>query len=87
MPWLQFLLLLAAVYLLVKGIQGIRDFIIWYREGQAFAAERKRLQALRRQQHSEGIHMPTLKERPADASKPPVRQAKSPKNNGGVAEI
>ncbi len=87
MPWPQILLLIAAVYLLVKGIQALRDFIIWYREGRAFAAERKRLQTLRRQQRSAGVHMPALKERPTDSSKPPLRDAKPPKSDGGVTGI
>jgi hypothetical protein len=69
--WFPVLLLVASAYLLVKSIQGIRDLIIWYREGRAFAAEQKRLRALRRQQRSAGINMPALKERPTDSSKPP----------------
>ena len=81
MPWLQFLLLAAAIYLLVKGIQAVRDFIDWYREGKAFASEQKRLrtlrESLRRQQQASGVHMPALKERP-DSSKPPIRDTKSP---------
>ena len=52
--WLEVLLLIAAVYLLVKIIQGIRDFVTWYQEGRAFAAEQKRVKALRRQQRSAG---------------------------------
>ena len=52
--WFQVLLLIAAAYLVVKGIQAVRDFVIWYREGRAFAAEQKRLRALRRQQRSAG---------------------------------
>jgi hypothetical protein len=80
-------LLIASVYLLIKCIQGVRDFILWYREGRAFAAERKRLKALRRQQRSAGINMPALKERPADSSKPPLRDVKPPKDDGRVAGI
>jgi hypothetical protein len=84
-PWLLVLLLIVAVYLVVKGIQGVRDFIEWYREGRAFAAEQKRLRTLRRQQRSAGINMPVLKERPTDSSKPPIRNVKSPKGDGGIA--
>ena len=73
MPWPQILLLIAAIYLLVKLIQGVRDFITWYREGRAFAAEQKRVKALRREQRSAGVNMPALKERPMDSSKPPSR--------------
>ena len=82
-PWLLVLLLIAAVYLLIKGIQGVRDFIEWYREGRAFAAEQRRLRALRRQKRSEAARMPALKERPTDSSKPPIRSVKPPKVDGG----
>jgi hypothetical protein len=84
-PWPIILLAIAAVYLVVKGIQGLRDFITWYGEGRAFAAERKRVAALRRQQRSAGVKMPALKERPADSKKPPVRDAKPPVGDGGKA--
>ncbi len=84
-PWPVVLLLVVAVYLLIKSIQGIRDFVEWYREGRAFAAEQRRLKALRRQQRSEGVHMPALKERPTDSSKPPIRKVKPPKGDDGVA--
>ncbi len=77
-PWPIVLLLIAAAFLLIKGIQAIRDFVIWYREGRAFAAEQKRAKALRRQQRSAGLHVPALKERPTDSSKPPVRDVKPP---------
>jgi len=77
-------LLIAAVYLLVKGIQGVRELITWYQEGRAFAAEQKRVKALRRQQRSAGLNMPALKERPADSSKPPIRQQKQGQGNGGI---
>ena len=86
-PWPVVFLLIAAAFLLVKGIQGIRDFIIWYREGRAFAAERKRLKAIRRQQRAAGVNMPALKERPTDSSKPPLRNIKPPTGDGGVAGI
>jgi hypothetical protein len=79
MPWFQILLVIAAVYLLIKTFQGVRDLIVWYREGRAFAAEQKRFKALRRQQRSAGVHMPALKERPTDSSQPPSRDAKPPK--------
>jgi hypothetical protein len=82
-PWPVILLLIVASYVLVKGIQALRDFIIWYREGRAFAAEKKRAQAARRQQRSTGINMPALKERPIDTSKPPIREVKLPKDSGG----
>ena len=85
--WLEVLLLIAGVYLLVKCIQGIRDFITWYQEGRAFAAEQKRVKALRRQQRSAGVNMPALKERPTDSSKPPIRNPKPPKGDGGIAGI
>lgn len=85
-PWLVVLLLIAAVYLVVKGIQGIRDIIEWYREGRAFAAEQKRLRTLRRQQRHAGVNMPALKERPTDLSKPPLRHAKPPKSDGGISD-
>jgi hypothetical protein len=78
MPWPQILLLIAGIYLLIKCIQGIRDFIIWYREGRAFVAEQKRLKALRRRQRAAGVKMPALKERPADHTKPPIRDTKPP---------
>ena len=81
-PWPVVLLLIATVFLVIKGIQGVRDFVIWYREGRDFAAEQKRLKALRRQQRSAGIHVPPLKERPADPSKPPIREAKPPTSGG-----
>ncbi len=84
-PWLLVLVLIATVYLVVKGIQGVRDFIEWYREGRAFAAEQKRFRALRHQQRSAGINMPALKERPTDSSKPPIRNVKSPKGDGRIA--
>jgi hypothetical protein len=80
--WFEVLLLIAAAYLVVKGIQAVRDFVIWYREGRAFAAEQKRARALRRQQRSAGINMPALKERPT--SKPPLRDTKPP-TDGGIA--
>lgn len=64
-------MLIVAVYLLIVAIQAIRDFVIWYREGQEFANERKRAKALRQQQKLERQRMPALKERPADPSKPP----------------
>jgi len=86
MPWFGFLLAIASLYLLVKCAQAVRDFINWYREGRAFAAEQKRLSALRRQQRSAGINMPALKERPS--SKPPIRpDAKPPKKDGGIAGL
>jgi hypothetical protein len=85
--WLQVLLLIASLYVLIKCVQGIRDLVIWYQEGRAFAAERKRLKALRRQQRSAGVNMPALKERPADSSKPPLRDAKPPKDGGGIAGL
>ncbi len=44
MPWAEVLLGLLALYLLVKGVQAVRDFVIWYQEGRAFAAEQKRRQ-------------------------------------------
>ena len=81
--WFPVLLLIAGAYLLVKGVQAVRDFILWYREGRAFAAEQKRLKALRRQQRAAGINMPALKERPTDSSKPPLRNIKPPKEGGG----
>jgi len=81
-PWPIILLLIAAGFLLIKGIQAVRDFVTWYREGRAFAAERKRLQALRRQARSADIHMPALKERPTDSSKPLIRDAKPPTGGG-----
>ena len=83
-PWPIVLLLVVTAYVVVKGIQAVRDFIIWYREGRAFAAEQKRARELRRQQRSAGINMPALKERPRDSSKPPLRQTKPPKD-GGIA--
>jgi len=85
--WLEVLLLIAAVYLLVKGIQGVRDFIAWYQEGRAFAEEQKRVKAMRRQQRSAGINMPALKERPSDSSKPPIRNPKQEKGDGGLAGL
>ena len=86
-PWPIVLALIAAVYLLVKGIQGLRDFITWYGEGRAFARERKRAAALRRQQRAAGVKMPALKERPADSSKPPIRDAKPPTGDSGKTGI
>ena len=86
-PWPLVLLLIAAVYLLVKGVQAARDFIIWYREGRAFTAEQKRLKALRRQQRSAGVHMPALKERPTDSSKLPKGDSRPPKAGGGMPGI
>ena len=87
MPWPQILLLIAAIYLLVKLIQGVRDFITWYREGRAFAAEQKRVKALRREQRSAGVNMPALKERPMDSSKPPIRLPKPPQDNRGITGL
>ena len=85
MPWAEVLLAVVATYVVVKVIQAIWDFIVWYREGRAFAEEQKRAQALRRQQRAAGINMPALKERPS-SSKPPVREAKPPKG-GGIAGL
>jgi hypothetical protein len=86
MPWLEFLLVIASVYLLVKCVQGLRDFINWYREGRAFAAEQKRLRALRRQERTTGVNMPALKERPS--SKPPIRpDTKPPKKDSGITGL
>jgi hypothetical protein len=82
MPWAEVLLGLLALYLLVKGVQAVRDFVIWYQEGRAFAAEQKRVKDLRRQQRSAGINMPAMKERPMDSSKPPIRHPKPPKEGG-----
>lgn len=79
-PWLVVFPLIIVAFLLIKVIQAVRDFIIWYREGRAFAAEQKRAKALRRQQRSAGINMPALKERPADSTKPPSGEAKPPTN-------
>ncbi len=81
-PWPIVLLLIVAAFLLIKVIQAVRDFIIWYREGRAFVAEQKRLKALRRQQRSAGVNMPALKERPTSSSKPPHRDVKPPKDGG-----
>jgi len=83
--WLEVLLGIAAIYLLVKCVQGVRDFITWYQEGRAFAAEQKRVKAVRRQQRSAGVNMPALKERPGGSSKPPIRNPKLPKGDGGIA--
>ena len=87
MPWPQILLAIAAIYLLVKAIQAIRDFVIWYREGRAFAAEQKRAKALRRQQRTAGLHMPALKERPTEALHPSHGDTKPPKEGGGAKGI
>jgi hypothetical protein len=87
MPWPEILGAIVAIYVVVKSVQGVRDFIIWYQEGRAFAAERKRLKDLRHQERSAGVNMPALKERPKDPSKPPLRPAKPPKTDGGVAGI
>jgi len=87
MPWLPILLIIVAAYVLIISIQGIRDFIIWYREGRAFVAEQKRLRALRRQQRSANLNMPALKERPTDSSKPPVRIAKPSSGDSGIKKL
>ena len=89
MPWMYVLLLIASAYVLVKVVQGVREFVIWYNEGRAFAAERKRLHALRRQQRDAGLHVPNLKERPADSSKPPAYphaggEPKPPAGDSGI---
>ena len=70
MPWAEVLLAVVATYVVVKAIQAIWDFIVWYREGRAFAEEQKRAQTLRRQQRAAGINMPALKEPPPDSSGP-----------------
>jgi hypothetical protein len=89
MPWAEVLLAVVATYVVVKAIQAIWDFIVWYREGRAFAEEQKRAQTLRRQQRAAGINMPALKERPAPdssgpGSKPPIRETKPPKGGLGL---
>jgi hypothetical protein len=88
MPWVQILIAIASLYLLVKCVQGVRDFVVWYREGRAFAAEQKRLRVLRRQERSAGLNMPALKERPAESStsKPPIRESKPTKGDSGVGK-
>ena len=75
-PWVYAVVLIITLYLLVKGFQTVRDFIAWYREGRAFAAEKKRFKALRRQRRSAGINVPSLKERSTDSSKPPIQEIK-----------
>jgi hypothetical protein len=68
-PWLFVLLLVIALYLLIMGIRGIRDLVIWYRDGREFAQAKKQAKELRQQRKLEKQAMPALKERPPEPPK------------------
>jgi hypothetical protein len=77
-PWLFVVPLIFVLFLLIMAIRGIRDFVIWYREGRDFAREQRRAKELRKQRKLERQAMPTLKERPADPSKSSSHSIKPP---------
>ena len=58
MPWVWIIVVIVSAYVLVKAVQGMRDFISWWSEGRQFAKEWKRTG----QRHRSGP--PMLKERP-----------------------
>ena len=77
-PWLAILCFIVCLFVVITAVQGVRDFVNWYREGREFAKERKRAKALRQQKKLAKQNMPTLKERPAEPAKPSGREAKPP---------
>ena len=64
MPWFWFLIIVVGIYLVVKIIQGVRDFVSWWAEGRAFAEEQK-IARQRRQQGHPMSTPPALKEKPS----------------------
>lgn len=75
MPWLWMLFLIIGAYLVVKLVQGIRDFVAWWVENRELAELRQKSRELHRQGRSSG-KPPPLKERSSSitlATKPPAK--------------
>ncbi len=72
MPWFWILVAIVGVYLVVKIVQGIRDFAAWIVESRELAKLREEA----RERHRQGrpVNPPPLKERPASTTKPPKRR-------------
>lgn len=74
MPWLWLIPLIIGIYLVVKLVQGIRDFVSWWSEGRVLAQLQQKSK-----EHSHHGHPttkpPTLKEKPSSPMRPPKRGA------------
>jgi hypothetical protein len=78
MPWIDIFILIAAICIILKTLQGIRDVVSWYIEGRSSAKEQKRLKEGRR---PEGLHgvgkMPVFKERPESKASSVLRKRRT----------